>query len=173
MKALNHSSVVKGYLTFSGCMALVVCLFIGMCYCFISTSASESAKVEKRSLVFDRVFSTQVDMVERVDSLYNYMSLINSNNRVNNILVQNMTSTMKMRLLDDMENMEKKDMLLYKNLLPKVNRFLTVKDSVRILEKQKNTLTADLRRCIDAEHAASRKLSLQGAKTINTNGNGN
>lgn len=172
MKAINHTSVVKGYFNFSVCMALLVVLFLFMSYCFVSTFAFETAKVESRSVVFDRTFAKQVNVVDRVDSLYNYMLLINSGNRINDIMVQNVVSTRKMQLLNELEEMDEKDVLLYKRLVANINRFLTIKDSIRILKKQERTLREDLIRCIDAEHQATRKLSLEGAQSGKSNGNG-
>lgn len=172
MKAINHTSVVKGYFNFSVGMALLVVLFLFMSYCFVSTFAFETAKVESRSVVFDRTFAKQVNVVDRVDSLYNYMLLINSGNRINDIMVQNVVSTRKMQLLNELEEMDEKDVLLYKRLVANINRFLTIKDSIRILKKQEGTLREDLIRCIDAEHQATRKLSLEGAQSGKSNGNG-
>lgn len=172
MRAINHTAVVKGYVNFSLCMALVVVVFLFMSYCFISTMKFEASKVEMRSVVFDRTFASQVNVVDRVDSLYNYMLLINSSYRINDIMVQNVVSTRKMQLLNDLEGMDEKDVLLYKRLVTNVNRFLTVKDSIRILKKQEETLREDLKRCITSEHQAARKLSLEGAQANKTSGNG-
>lgn len=173
MKAINHKSVVKGYFSFSVCMVLVVSLFVLMSHCFISTSAFEGTKIEKRAAIFDKTFSTQIQFVDRVDSLYNYMVIINSNQRVNDVMIQNIASTRKMKLLDDMNTMEKSDMALYHNLIVNVNRFLSVKDSIRILKNQEETLKDDLQRCITAERQAARKLSLEGVQIAKTTGNGN
>ncbi|WP_455593512.1 type VI secretion system transmembrane protein TssQ [Bacteroides sp.] len=173
MKAINHTLVFKGYMTFSVCMALVVSLFMLMSYCFISTLMYESAKIETRAMVFDKVFSTQVAVVDRVDSLYNYMALINSSHKVNDVMIQNVASTKKMQLLDDIGNMNEKDVLLYKGLVTNVNKFLSVKDSIRILKNQEETLKEDLQRCIASEQQASRKLSLESVQSAKVNGNGN
>lgn len=173
MKAINHSSVVKGYITFSICMVLVVSVFVLMSHCFISTSVFESFKIASKAVAFDKTFSTQVQFVDRVDSLYNYMLLINSGHRVNDIMIQNIASTKKMQLLDDMNTMDKEDMVLYNKLIMNVNKFLLVKDSIRILKNQEETLKEDLQRCITSERKASRKLSLESMQSIKTNGNGN
>lgn len=173
MKAINHTSVFKGYLLFSVCMALVVGLFVFMNYCFVSTTRSEDSRIGTRSVVFDRTFDRQNQFVDRVDSLYNYMALINSSYRVNDILVQNAVSTRKMQLLGDMEQLDAKDVLLYRNLMEKINMLLTVKDSIRILKNREQTLREDLQRCIDADRQAARKLSLESVQSTKTNIHGN
>lgn len=173
MKAINHTSVFKGYLLFSVCMALVVGLFVFMNYCFVSTTRSEDSRIGTRSVVFDRTFDRQNQFVDRVDSLYNYMALINSSYRVNDILVQNAVSTRKMQLLGDMEQLDAKDVLLYRSLMEKINMLLTVKDSIRILKNREQTLREDLQRCIDADRQAARKLSLESVQSTKTNIHGN
>lgn len=173
MKAINHTSVFKGYLLFSVCMALVVGLFVFMNYCFVSTARSEDVRIGTRSVVFDQTFDRQNRFVDQVDSLYNYMTLINSSYRVNDILVQNAVSTRKMQLLEGMEQLDRKDVLLYQNLMEKINKLLTVKDSIRILKKQEQTLKEDLQRCIDADRQAARKLSLENVQSTKTNIHGN
>lgn len=173
MKAINHTSVFKGYLLFSACMALVVGLFVFMNYCFVSTARSEDVRIGTRSIVFDQTFDRQNRFVDQVDSLYNYMTLINSSYRVNDILVQNAVSTRKMQLLEGMEQLDRKDVLLYQNLMEKINKLLTVKDSIRILKKQEQTLKEDLQRCIDADRQAARKLSLESVQSTKTNIHGN
>lgn len=172
MRAINHMAVVKGYFHFSVSMALVVVLFLFMSYCFISTLTFEAAKVETRSVVFDRTFAKQVNVVDRVDSLYNYMLLINSSYRINDIMVQNVVSTRKMQLLNDLDGIDEKDVMLYKKLVTNVNRFLMIKDSIRILKKQEETLKEDLKRCIESERSAARKLSLEGAQSNKNSNNG-
>lgn len=173
MKAINHTSVFKGYLLFSVCMALMVGLFVFMNYCFVSTTRSEDSRIGIRSVVFDRTFDRQNQFVDRVDSLYNYMALVNSSYRVKDILVHNAVSTRKMQLLGDMEQLEGKDVLLYRNLMEKVNMLLTVKDSIRILKNREKTLREDLQRCIDADRQAARKLSLESVQSTKTNIHGN
>lgn len=173
MKAINHTSVFNGYLLFSVCMALVVGLFVFMNYCFVSTTRSEDSRIGTRSVVFDRTFDRQNQFVDRVDSLYNYMALINSSYRVNDILVQNAVSTRKMQLLGDMEQLDAKDVLLYLNLMEKINMLLTVKDSIRILKNREQTLREDLQRCIAADQQATRKLSQENIQSTKTNIHGN
>lgn len=173
MKAINHTSVFKGYLLFAVCMALVVGLFVFMNYCFVSATRSEDTRIGTRSVVFDQTFDRQNRFVDRVDSLYNYMALINSSYRVNDILVQNAVSTRKMQLLEDLEKLDGKDVLLYRNLMEKVNMLLTVKDSIRILKNREQTLREDLQRCIAADRQAARKLSLESVQSTKTNTYGN
>lgn len=162
MKAINHNSVLKGYTLFSVCMLFTILLFITMSYCYVLTYINESSKIESRSDVFDHIFASQVNVVERVDSLYSYITLVNSDVRINNVAVQNTVSGKKMSLLSDLEKMNDKDVLLYKRLINSVNKFLIVKDSIGIVSNMEDIVRQDLNRCITADRQAARKLSLDG-----------
>lgn len=167
MKAINSKSVTKSYLLFSFCMAGDVFIFILMWWSMISTAKYEANKIEAQTEVLDRAFTMQTETVDRVDSLYNYMVLINSDKRINNVVVQNVVSTKKMQLLNDLENMNERDILLYRNLTISMNKFLLTKDSIRILTQQEDLVKTDLQRCISTDKQVLQKLSLEGMQTNN------
>lgn len=167
MKAINSKSVTKSYLLFSICMAVSIFMFILMWWSMVSTAKYEATKIEAQTEVLDRAFVMQTETVDRVDSLYNYMVLINSDKRINNLVVQNAVSTKKMQLLNDFDNISEKDILLYRNLTISMNKFLLTKDSIRILIQQEDLVKNDLQRCIAADKQALQKLSLEGMQTNN------
>lgn len=123
---------------------------------------NESSKIESRSEVFDHTFALQVNVVERVDSLYNYIALINSDVRINNVAVLNTVSSRKMSLLNDLDKMDNRDVLLYKRLVNAVNKFLIIKDSIGIISNMEDISRQDLHRCITSDRQAAHKLSLEG-----------
>ncbi len=164
MKAINHKSVWKGYLSFSIYMLITILFFVLMTFCYFSTYTHELSQIESRTDVFDHTFTSQIDVVERVDSLYNYIVLVNSDARINNIAVKHAVSDRKMSLLTDLSRMNDSDMLLYKQLINSMNRFLAVKDSIGILSNMEDIVRQDLNRCITADRQAARKLSLEGIK---------
>lgn len=165
MKAINSKSVTKSYLLFSFCMAGSVFIFILMWWSMIFTAKYESSKIEAQTEVLDRAFTMQTETVDRVDSLYNYMVLINSDKRINDVVVQNVVSTKKMQLLRNLESMNERDILLYRNLTVSMNKFLLTKDSIRVLIQREDLVKNDLQRCITADKQALQKLSLEGMQT--------
>lgn len=142
-------------------------MFILMWWSMVSTAKYEATKIEAQTEVLDRAFVMQTETVDRVDSLYNYMVLINSDKRINNLVVQNAVSTKKMQLLNDFDNISEKDILLYRNLTISMNKFLLTKDSIRILIQQEDLVKNDLQRCIAADKQVLQKLSLEGMQTNN------
>lgn len=167
MRARNSQSVIKSYLLFSICMAMSIFTFILMWWSMISTAQYEASKIEAQTEVLDRAFAMQTEAVDRVDSLYNYMVLLNSDKRINNLVVQNVISTKKMQLLNAFENMNEKEILLYRDLTISMNKFLLTKDSIRILIQQEDLVKNDLQRCITSYKQALQKLSLEGMQMNN------
>lgn len=72
-----------------------------------------------------------------------------------------------MTLIDNLTGMDDRDVILYKNLLNVVNNFLTLKDSIRVMTNEEQTVRLELQRCITADQNASRKLSLEGLRNDN------
>ncbi len=167
MKSLNYKEVRKGYLTFSCVMVVVIIFPLLMCGSLYSTVAHEAEMIESRSRSFDRTFARQVELVDGVDSLYTYMSLLNTDPRINDVVVQGVISSKKMTLIDNLTGMDDRDVILYKNLLNVVNNFLTLKDSIRVMTNEEQTVRLELQRCITADQNASRKLSLEGLRNDN------
>ena len=132
MKAINHKAVLKGYINFSVYMLITIAITILMSYCYISTYTVESSKIEARSIVFDRAIANQVSIVERVDSLYNYIILINSDARINNSIVQNAVSYRKMSLLNDLEKIDNDDVIIYINLVGSYSDFFRSSQSAHV-----------------------------------------
>lgn len=79
--------------------------------------------------------------------------------------MQNVVSTKKMQLLNDLESMNERDILLYRNLTISMNKFLLTKDSIRVLIQREDLVKNDLQRCITADKQALQKLSLEGMQT--------
>ena len=71
------------------------------------------------------------------------MVLVNSDARINNIAVKHAVSDRKMSLLTDLSRMNDSDMLLYKQLINSMNRFLAVKDSIGILSSMEDIVRQD------------------------------
>lgn len=167
MKPLNYKEVRKGYLAFSCVMVVVITIPVLMCYSLYLTAAHEAKMIESRGRSFDRTFARQIELVDRVDSLYTYMSLLNTDPRINDVVVQGVISSKKMSLINHLPEMDKRDVLLYKDLLNLVNDFLTLKDSIRIVTNEEQTVRLELQRCMAADQNASRRLSLEGLRTNN------
>ena len=101
-------------------------------------------------------------MAAAVDSIYQYMSLMNSSPKINDLLLQSVVSNRKMQLQNRINGLDERDFLLYKKLAGNINVFLGVKDSIRLAEKEESVVREDLLRCVRENREISRKLKVGG-----------
>ncbi len=157
MKAQNHKSVIKGYLLFSLLLFLSILTAIGCVWFFIQTASTEVARIEKRSQQYDVAFEQQIMLTEKVDLLYNNLDMLNSDQRINELVLQNRISTQKMNLVNTLEQIKEEDALLYREMSGRINGILGVKDSIRVAIIEVEQIKEELQRCIEDNRKASRK----------------
>ena len=115
-----------------------------------------------KTVEYDNIYSAELNMVVAVDSIYQYMSLMNSSPKINDLLLQSVVSNRKMQLQNQINALDEKDFLLYKKLAGNINVFLGVKDSIRLAEKEESIVREDLMRCVKENREISRKLKVGG-----------
>lgn len=115
-----------------------------------------------KTVEYDNIYSAELNMVVAVDSIYQYMSLMNSSPKINDLLLQSVVSNRKMQLQNQINALDEKDFLLYKKLAGNINVFLGVKDSILLAEKEESIVREDLMRCVKENREISRKLKVGG-----------
>lgn len=163
MKAKNRKEVTAAWLKFSLFLIGTVIMAVVIFYCYIHTSVVELRRIEHKTLEYDRIYSLQLETTAKVDSLVYLVHLLNSNERINDVLLQNMISSKKMGLLSHLEKMPEKDVRLYKMVALQFNSFLNAKDSIRLLSIEEQMIKEDLIRCINNNKAVARQLSIGSA----------
>lgn len=161
MKALNNKAIRKEYFHFSGYFILTVMVTVSSLYFFMKTSSIEVKKILEKTEEYDRIYTRQLSLIQSVDSIYEYMSLLNSP-KINDLLLQNVISKKKISLQDNLGSMDERDCMIYRKLVNDLNIFLRIKDSIRIVSIQESLVREDLLRCVDENKQISRKLSAGG-----------
>ena len=159
MKAENNKEVRKGYLRFTGFLILIVSCTVCALYGFMKTSSVEVSKILTKTGEYDRVY---MQLMESMDSVINYISLLNTSPKINDLLLQNVISRKKIILMERMGMMNDKDCKLYNKVITDLNTLLSIKDSIRMLTMQEEMVRSDLIRCVDENKQVSRKLSAGG-----------
>ena len=162
MKPLNNNTVRKGYLRFSGFLIICVAVSVFCFYSYMKTASTEVKMIMAKTVEYDNIYSAELNMVVAVDSIYQYMSLMNSSPKINDLLLQSVVSNRKMQLQNQINALDEKDFLLYKKLAGNINVFLGVKDSIRLAEKEESIVREDLMRCVKENREISRKLKVGG-----------
>lgn len=162
MKAENNREVRKGYFRFTGFLIIIVSCTVCSLYGFMKTSSVEVGKILTKTKEYDQIYIRQLELTESMDSVINYLSLLNTSPKVNDLLLQNVISRKKMILLESMGSMNEKDSKLYTKITSDLNTVLSVKDSIRITTIEEDMVRTDLIRCVDENKQVSRKLSAGG-----------
>ena len=140
----------------AACIAWSVLFFS----CFLKTSTIEVKSIMTKTLDYDRIYTKEIDLATGVDSVYQYMKLMNTSPRINDVLLQSIVSTRKMDLLKSTQNIDNADCVLYSNLLNQINTFLSIKDSIRIMKIQEDMVRQDLLQCIRDNRKTRRNMNI-------------
>lgn len=162
MKAKNNREVRKGYVRFTGFLVLIVSCTVFSLYGFMKTSSVEVGEILAKTKEYDQIYIRQLKLTESMDTVINYISLLNTSPKINDLLLQNVISRKKMSLLENMSTMNEKDCKLYTKIMGDLNTLLSVKDSIRIISMEEDMVRSDLIRCVDENKQISRKLSAGG-----------
>lgn len=127
---------------------------------FILLSEFEVKSIMTKTLDYDRIYTKEIDLATGVDSVYQYMKLMNTSPRINDGLLQSIVSTRKMDLLKSTQNIDNADCVLYSNLLNQINTFLSIKDSIRIMKIQEDMVRQDLLQCIRDNRKTRRNMNI-------------
>lgn len=160
MRAQNHTEITKGYLKFSG--YLIACVFTGVLiyFSYIHTSYIEVNRIVDKTEEYDKIYVKQIDLANRIDSLYRYTMMFNTNK--NDIHLLRSVSSRKQEILTVMDDMSSRDIRLYQKLMSEVNVFLGVKDSIRTAKSEEGMIKTDLLKCTEENKQASRQLTIGG-----------
>ena len=152
MKAKNSEKIIRGYLEFAGGLLISTALSMALLTGFIHTNGSEYKLMESKTQEYDKIYARQIALVDKV--------LMGSNDRLNQVVLQKVISTRKMELIEELQIMDSKDVLLYKKLASQINVFLDTKEAIRKAVIEEGLVRKDLMRCIQDNKQATRKLTL-------------
>ena len=106
MKPKNNTEVRKAYLRFSGYLTSCIVLAVTIFACFLKTSGTEVKRITEQTLEYDHVYARELALANSVDSVYQYMKLMNTSPKINDVLLQSVVSTRKMNLLKDIQGLQ-------------------------------------------------------------------
>lgn len=118
-----------------------------------------------KAVEYDRIYAKEIEMSASVDSVYQYMKLMNTSPKINDLLLQSVISTRKMNLLRSLGQFDMKDCRLYSHLLNNMNLILSARDSIRILNIQEEMVRKDLMQCIQDNWKTKRNLNIGNSQT--------
>lgn len=157
MKAKNNKEVTRAYWRFSiflaGCIAVGILTF----YTFMRTSAVEVNKIVEKTEEYDKIYARQLDLVNKIDVLYDYTVKLNTN--LNDVQIQNTVSNLRLDIAKSMDNMSNRDVRLFRKLVSETSGFLAMKDSIKIKRNEEGMVRDDLSRCIEKSKQTTRDIA--------------
>lgn len=162
MKPQNNKDIWKAYWLFSFYLVCSVSIAVLVYSLYVSTSKVEVDRIVAKTEESDKIFVQQIELTQKIDSLYAYTTMFNTN--LNDGLLLNAVSKRKQDILTDIEKLSDRDAKLYSALMREVNTFLSVKDSIRMLRIEEDLVRADLQKCMDNNKKAMRNLNLGKVK---------
>jgi regulatory protein YycH of two-component signal transduction system YycFG len=161
-KVKNYDAVKKAILQFSVYLMASVVMAICFFFCFIKTSSVEVSRIIEKAGEYDRIRATQLDLTEKMDTLYHYASMLRSESGINYKLMQNALSNRKIQFSNVLSGISDKDCRLYKKLALEINVIFDTKDSIIITKSELNSVREDLIRCVADNRKVTRKISTGG-----------
>ena len=108
MKPKNNTEVRKAYLRFAGYLTCCTILAVSIFACFLKTSGIEVKRITEQALEYDHIYAKELSLSNSMDSIYQYMKLMNTSPQINDKLLQSVVSTRKLNI---QEEMVKKDLM--------------------------------------------------------------
>jgi hypothetical protein len=158
MKPQNDKEIYRGYWLFS--LYLAACVLIGVStYIFYTKTLSvELEHIVDKTEEYDKIYVLQNELSEKIDSLYRYVSMFNTN--MNDALLLNSVSKRKREIVAYMENLSSRDVRMYRRLMGEVNTFLALKDSIRLAKEEDDRSRRELKQCIEDNKQMKRKMTI-------------
>lgn len=160
MRAKNNKEIYKGYFRFTGYLIASVIVGILVYWSYLQTSQIEVEKIVNKTDEYDRIYIRQIELANRIDSLYDYTTMFNTN--LNDALLSNSVSKRKQEILNSLEGMSKLDVRLHKRLIGQINTFLAVKDSIHTVRTEEDMVKTDLMKCMEDNKQTTRRLTIGG-----------
>ncbi|MDR2804996.1 MAG: type VI secretion system transmembrane protein TssQ [Dysgonamonadaceae bacterium] len=165
MQVKNSKDVSRGYWSFS--LYLASCVAVGVCawFSYLRTSEIEVKRIVDKTKEYDAIYLQQTDITFQIDTLYRYAGLFNSN--LNDERLQGAVSWRKQAILAGLDKLDRRDVRLHRKLMGGMNTFLNAKDSIRILRDEETMIKSELRKCMEENRQASRKITIGGEQMPN------
>jgi len=146
-------------------MAWFACLLlvtIACVYSYVKTSSNQLSRLSQQKDAFDQIFLRDAMLTEKVDSLYNYMSLLNTSRIRDDRQMQRLITKKKEEFTKLVTQQQKTQryFVVYNRLFSHINEMLLLKDSLNKAMVEESDLRDELKDCLGRaveEHRQSKR----------------
>ena len=150
MKSLNHKEIRQAFNHFLTWFTSLLLVTIACVYSCVQTSSRQATQLIQQKEAFYRVIYTDAMLADKVDSLYTYMSLMNTNQNQDDQQLQRLVTRKKeefTRLIAQQQKTQRY-FVVYNRLFSHVNEMLLLKDSLNKSMMEEGDLRDELRGCL-------------------------
>ena len=159
MRAQNQTAINTGYLKFFAFLLASVSIGVLIYFSFMRTSEVEINRIVEQTAEYSRVHVRQIELTNRIDELYHYISLLNTGR--NDVHLMNAISRRKQEIISMMSDVNNRDVRLHQQLMSQMAVFLNLKDEIRHVSIEEDLVRADLLQCIEENRQATRRINIR------------
>lgn len=172
MKSLNHKEINQAFTRFLTWFASLLLVITACVYTYFETGEHYLSLLSEQKNEFERAFSADAMLADKVDSLYAYMSLLNTNRIQDDRQMQRLITRKKeelAKLVNQQLNQSsgKKDyqgyFAVYNRLSGHINEMLLLKDSLNRAMVDEGDLRQELTDCLRRSIEVDRQRKRRGA----------
>ena len=167
MKALNNRSILLAYYRLSFYLILSVVIAISFVATYYKTTAAELSQIHAQAKIYEKTYLEQVELINEVDSIINYIILPDKNHYVNEVVLRNVIMKRRTGAMKHIDRTEGEDFILTKKILNDMDIFIELKDSIRLLKRQEDVLKNNIIRCISKKNEKALKISVKSGASVN------
>ncbi|QMW03007.1 type VI secretion system TssO [Spirosoma foliorum] len=164
MKSLNHKEIKQAFNHFFTWFTSLLVVTILCVYSCVQTSLRQATQLIQQKEAFDRVIYTDAMLADKVDSLYTYMSLMNTNRNQDDQQLQRLVTRKKEEFTRLVSQQQKTQQyfVVYNRLFSHVNEMLLLKDSLNKSMVEEGDLRDELRGCLQQAVEENRQNKRRG-----------
>jgi hypothetical protein len=162
MRVQNQTAINIGYFKFLAFLLASVFIGVLIYFTYMRTSEVEINRIVEQTAEYNRVHVRQIELTNRIDELYHYISLLNTGR--NDAHLMNAISRRKQEIISMMSDINNRDVRLHQQLMSQMAVFLDVKDDIRLVTIEEDLVRADLLQCIEENRQATRRINIGGRR---------
>ncbi|MFD2934966.1 type VI secretion system TssO [Spirosoma flavum] len=150
MKSLNHKEISQAFNRFMAWFASLLLVTITCVYSYVKTSSNQLSRLSQQKEAFDQIFLRDAMLTDKVDSLYNYMSLLNTDRIRDDRQMQRLITKKKEEFTKLVTQQQKTQryFVVYNRLFSHINEMLLMKDSLNKAMVEEGDLRDELKDCL-------------------------
>lgn len=159
MKSSNYKEINRAFNRFLGWFASLLLVTVACVYSYVQTSTNQLSRLSQQKEALDRIFLTDALLADKVDSLYAYMSLLNTSRIQNDRQMQRLITKKKEEFTRLVNRQQKTQQyfVVYNRLFGHVDEMLLLKDSLNRAMTEENDRRDELKDCLQRAVEAHRQ----------------